>query len=115
MDPYYFHHFNLTDSPPSYINEIDTCTLWDDFNQVYPEIIQIEVPKKLKDIKIFPMNALMAELPNLNLLPMKSVKAWIDTPWFYIIMTLVVILLFGYCIKQRRTIKMLGLKCLLSE
>lgn len=53
MGPYYYPCFTtvkviliLTDSFQSYINEIDTCILWGGFNQVRPEIIQIEVPKK---------------------------------------------------------------------
>lgn len=53
----------------------------------------------------------MAEFSNSNLLPMKTVKAWVDNQWFYIIMTLVRILLLGYCIKMRRAIQKFGLKC----
>lgn len=53
------------------------------------------------------MNTLMAELPVINLQPMKS-SSWVGSPWFYVCLTLAVTITIGLCIKKRKTIKKVG-------
>lgn len=50
-------------------------------NTRYPEIRQIKIPDKLNEIKVFPMNALLAELPVTHLRPMSSHPMW-EVPGF---------------------------------
>lgn len=56
------------------------------------------------------MNALMAELPIINLQPMTS-SPWVESPWFYVFLTLAVTITLGLCIKKRKTIKKWGGIC----
>lgn len=79
IPPYYNREsqFNMSDSFQKIINDIYTYTLWDPINLNYPDIGHIKIPDKLKDIKVFPMTTLMAELPvDSNLQPMESSPRW---------------------------------------
>lgn len=64
---YYYHHsitdqgqFNMTASFQKFINEIDTSTLWDPLNNRQPEITCSLEIGNLRNIKVSPINALMA-------------------------------------------------------
>lgn len=54
LPPFYNreNHFNMTDFCQNFIDEIDTCTLWEPLNSKYPEIGYISIPDKLKDKRI---------------------------------------------------------------
>lgn len=112
LPPFYNkeNHFNMTDSFQNFIDEIDTCTLWEPLNSKYPEIGYISIPDKLKDIKEFPLNTLMAELPVTQLQPMGS-SNWVGSPWFYVSLALAVIFMLGICIKKRKTVRKMGSIC----
>lgn len=61
----------MSDSFQNFIDEINTYKLWDPLNINFPGIKHIKIPDKLKDIKVFPIDTLMAELQiNNNLQPM---------------------------------------------
>lgn len=53
----------MSDSFQNFIDGINTYTLWDPLNIKFPGMGHIKIPDKLKDIKVFPMDTLMAELP----------------------------------------------------
>lgn len=78
LPPYYNREsqFNMSDSFRNFIDEINTYTLWDPLNIKFPGIEHIKIPDKLKDVKDFPMNTLMAELPiNSDLQTMESLPS----------------------------------------
>lgn len=101
----------MSDSFQNFIDGINTHTLWDHLNIKFPGMGHIKIPDKLKDIKVFPMDTLMAELPiNDELQPMESLP-WVGSLWFYVFLILAIMIVFGICIMKRKTIKKLGYKC----
>lgn len=100
----------MTDFFQNFINEIDMGTLWEPLNSKYPEIGHISIPDKLKDIKEFPLSALMAELLINNLRPMKF-SSWMGSPWFYVCLILALAIVIGLCIKKGKTVRKLGCCC----
>lgn len=86
--------FNMTKSFQIFINEIDPCNLRDLLTTRHPEISHITIPDKLRDVKVFPMNTLMAELSVTNLQPMKS-SSWLRSFWFDVVLTLATVKLIG--------------------
>uniref|UniRef100_K1S455 Uncharacterized protein n=1 Tax=Magallana gigas TaxID=29159 RepID=K1S455_MAGGI len=68
---------------------------------------RIKIPDKLKDIKVFPMDTIMAELPVDNeLQPMESLLGWeLGSLWFDVFLILAIMVIFGICIMKRKTIK----------
>lgn len=79
-------------------------------NTRYPEIRHIKIPDKLNNIKVFPMNALLAELPVTHLRPMAS-SSYVWSTWFYVVFILAVTITLGLCIKKLKIIKKLGGIC----
>lgn len=56
------------------------------------------------------MSTLMVELPETKLQPMGS-SNWVESPWFYVGITLAVIFTFGIRIKKRKTVRKMGSIC----
>lgn len=104
------NHFNMTDSFQKFIDEIDTCILWEPLNSKYPDIGCISIPDKVKDIKEFPMSTLLAVLPVTNLQPMKS-SSWVGGPLYSACLTLAVATTIGLCVKKRKTVSKMGSCC----
>lgn len=52
----------------------------------------------------------MVELPVTKLQPMGS-SNWVESPWFYVSLTLSVIFTFGIWIKKRKTVRKVGSIC----
>lgn len=101
----------MSDSFQNFIDGINTYTLWNPLNIKFPGMAHIKIPDKLKDIKVFPMDTLMAELPlNNEVQPMESLPL-VGSLWFYVFLILAMIIVFGICIMKRKTIKKLGYKC----
>lgn len=95
----------------NFIDGINTYTLWDPLSIKFPGMGHIKIPDKLKDIKVFPMDPLMAELPVNNELQSMESLPWVGSLWFYVFLILAIIIVFGICSMKRKTIKKLGYKC----
>jgi hypothetical protein len=109
LPPYYLKetNYNITNSFQSFFNGLQTNTLWDQFNQRFPQTTKYDIPPKLKNIKQFPMDTLLAELPEVRLISMK-IPSWIESPWFYITIvstSLVIMALIFKLMKNREKVK----------
>lgn len=81
---------------------------------IYQEALPLlgldKIKKYQTNFKEFPMSTLMAELPVTKLQPM-GWSNWVESPWFYVGLTLAVIFTLGICIKMRKTVRKMGSIC----
>lgn len=109
LPPYYNKetHYNMTNSFQDFLNELQTNSLWEQFNQRFPQKTKYKIPPKLKNIKEFPIDTLLAELPEEQLVSMKT-SPWVGSPWFYITiasMGFFLLILIGKLIRNRDKVK----------
>lgn len=81
---------------------------------IYQEALPLlgldKIKKYQTNFKEFPMSTLMVELPVTKLQPM-GWSNWVESPWFYVGLTLAVIFTLGICIKMRKTVRKMGSIC----